>query len=87
MVITPNGPTVTYQDATSHELLISQRNVAGGTWMRSTVAGAEATWAGAYGFFASCALTSTEIVISTWVIDQPNEDQWVEVFRRAFLVE
>jgi MYXO-CTERM domain-containing protein len=87
MVITPNGPTVTYQDATTHELLIAQRNVTGGTWMRGTVAGAEPTWVGGYGFFASCALTSTEIVISTWVIDQPNEDQWVEVFRRAFLVE
>jgi hypothetical protein len=86
MVMTTAGPTVTYQDATTHELLLAQRNETTG-WAQITIAGAEDPFIGAYGFFASASTTSTDIVMSTWVIDQPNEAQWVEVFRRAFVIQ
>ncbi len=83
---TGGGPTVVYQDATTQELLLSQRQT-DGTWMRSSVAGATDPWPGAYGFFASAALSSTDIVMSTWVIDQPTEDNWVEVFTRPLVIQ
>jgi hypothetical protein len=86
MVMTPSGPTVAYQDATTHELLVAQRNPATG-WAHITIAGAEDPFVGAYGFFASASATPTELVMSTWVLDLPNEDQWVEVFRREFQIQ
>jgi hypothetical protein len=86
MVITPSGPTVAYQDATTHELLLAQRNPVTG-WNHVTIAGAEDPFVGAFGFFASASTTPSELVISTWVLDLPNEDQWVEVFRREFQVQ
>jgi len=86
MVMTPNGPTVAYQDATTHELLLAQRDPANG-WTHITIAGAEDPFAGAFGFFASASTTSIDIVMSTWVLDLPNQDQWVEVFRREFAVQ
>ena len=87
MVMTPSGPTVAYQDATTHELLLAQRNATSGQWTHITIAGAEDPFIGAYGFFASAGKTETEVLMSTWVLDQPNTAQWVEVFRRDFLVE
>jgi hypothetical protein len=86
MVMTTAGPTVAYQDATTHELLLAQRHETTG-WNHITIAGAETPFIGAYGFFASASQTSSDLVISTWVLDQPNEAQWVEVFRRATVVQ
>jgi MYXO-CTERM domain-containing protein len=74
-------PMIVYQDATTQELLLTAK-LANGTWSRNSVAGATDPWPGGYGFFAADVLTGTEIVMSTWVIDQPNDDNWVEVFRR-----
>jgi len=31
--------------------------------------------------------TSTDIVMSTWVIDQPTNDNWVEVFSRPTVIQ
>jgi MYXO-CTERM domain-containing protein len=86
LVLTSNGPTVAYQDATTHELLLAQRTEAGG-WTHVTIAGAEDPFVGAFGFFASASLTQIDIVMSTWVLDQPNSDNWVEIFRREFVVQ
>jgi hypothetical protein len=86
MIMTPSGPTVAYQDATTHELLLAQRNEVTG-WNHVTIAGAEDPFVGAFGFFASASTTPDQIVMSTWVLDLPNEDQWVEVFRREFQVQ
>jgi MYXO-CTERM domain-containing protein len=80
------GPMVVYQDATTQELLLAQRN-ADGTWGRTSVAGATDPWPGAYGFFASAALSSTDIVMSTWVIDQPTDENWVEVFTKPVVIQ
>lgn len=80
------SPFVAYQDATTQELLLAQRNQ-DGTWQRTTIAGATDPWPGAYGFFAAAALTATDIVMSTWVIDQPINDNWVEVFSRQTIVQ
>jgi MYXO-CTERM domain-containing protein len=86
LIATAAGPWVVYQDATTHELLLAQRT-GDNTWNRVPIAGAEATFVGAYGFFASASTTATDLVVSTWVIDQPNDDQWVEVFRRPLIVQ
>ena len=49
--------------------------------LHDTIAGDEDPFVGAYGFYASAAAAATEIVVSTWVIDQPRGDNWVELFR------
>jgi hypothetical protein len=79
-------PTVAYQDATSHELLLAQRQ-ADKTWKRVSIAGGEATFMGAYGFFAAAAMTPTQLVLSSWVISQPTDENWVEVFVRPTAIQ
>jgi MYXO-CTERM domain-containing protein len=88
LVLPPGGgaPMVVYQDATTQQLLLSQRQT-DGTWARVEIAGATMPWPGAYGFFASAALTAQDIVMSTWVIDQPEADNWVEVFTRPTVIK
>ena len=74
-------PMIVYQDATTQELLLAQRGTNG--WTHTSIAGATQPWPGAYGFFASDALLPTQIVMSTWVIDQPTAENWVEVFMQT----
>ena len=76
---TPAGPMIIYQDATSHELVVATKT--GNAWGHDTIAGDEDPFVGAYGFYASAATSATEVVVSTWVIDQPRGDNWVEIFR------
>ncbi len=86
-LVLANGiPMIAYQDATTQELLLAQKQQ-DGTWARNPIAGATDPWPGAYGFFAADALTTNEIIMSTWVIDQPTEENWVEVFRRPTAVQ
>jgi hypothetical protein len=87
-IVLPAGaaPMVAYQDATTQQLLIAQRQQ-DGTWARDSIAGATEPWPGAYGFFASAAVTATDIVMSTWVIHQPENDNWVEVFTRPTVIQ
>ncbi|MEO6776506.1 MAG: hypothetical protein ABI467_26410, partial [Kofleriaceae bacterium] len=81
-----NGvPMVVYQDSTTQELLLAHR-ADDGTWTHESIAGATQPWPGAYGFFASDALDPTNLVMSTWVIDQPTGENWVEVFDRPIVV-
>ena len=80
VVLTGNGPLVVYQDATSHELLVADKSGAMGAWRPQALAGNEMEWKGAYGFFASAALGNNQVTISTWVIDQQQGDNWVELF-------
>ena len=77
---------VVYQDATTQEMLLAHRDT-DGTWKRDPIAGATMPWPGAYGFFASAALTATDVVMSTWVINQPEDDNWVEVFTRPTVIQ
>ncbi len=86
LVLGPAGPVVAYQDATSHELLLARR-APDGTWSRDVIAGDDVPFRGGYGFYAAAALAGDEVVMSSWVIDQPASDAWVEVFRRPLLVE
>jgi len=87
LILVPGGsPTVVYQDATTQEMLIAQKGT-NGMWVHSSVAGATDPWPGAYGFFASGVLGSTEIIMSSWVLDQPNNDNWVEVLSRPFSIQ
>ncbi|HLL23980.1 MAG TPA: hypothetical protein VK427_17730, partial [Kofleriaceae bacterium] len=88
LVLANNGqtPIITYQDATTQELLINERR-GDGVWQRNSLAGAVQPWPGAYGFFAASAVTPTEIVVSTWVINQPLEQNWVEIFKRPTSVQ
>ncbi len=79
IIWTPVTPYVIYQDSTTHELLAASRNA--GMWRPEAMAGAEATFAGAYGFHAAAALGANDIAVSTWVIHQALNDNWVEVFR------
>lgn len=87
-IVLPAGqqPYVVYQDSTTQELLLAQRQ-ANGMWTRTSIAGATDPWPGAYGFFAAAAVTGTDLVMSTWVIDQPTDDNWVEVFTRPLVVQ
>jgi hypothetical protein len=77
------GPVVAYQDGTTQELLLASRNSSTGKWSHVSIAGATDPWPGAYGFFASTALSGTDVVMSSWVIDQPTDDNWVEIFAKA----
>lgn len=86
-LILVNGqfPMIAYQDATTQELLLASKQQ-NGTWARTNVAGAAMPWNGAYGFFASSDQRPGEMVMSTWVLNQPSDDpfdnNWVEVFAR-----
>ena len=83
-------PMIAYQDATTQELLLTTRAVDGNNnpiWNRISVAGHTDPWPGGYGFFASDVLSGTDIVMSTWVVDQPNDDNWVEVFKRQVAIQ
>jgi hypothetical protein len=72
---------VVYQDATSHEVMLASK--AGTTWSRAKIAGSETPFKGSYGFFTSAARTASgEIVMTSFVLNQPKRDQWVEVFRQ-----
>jgi hypothetical protein len=87
LVLGPSAtPMVAYQDATTQELLLATR-AADGTWSHVSVAGAVNPWPGAYGFFASDVISQSQIVMSTWVIDQPTDDNWVEVFARPVIIQ
>ena len=87
-IVLPAGgqPIVTYQDATSHELLLASRR-SDGTWPHESIAGATDPWPGAYGFFASSVLEAGNVIMSSWVIDQPNDDNWVEVFSKPVVIQ
>ena len=76
------GPVVAYQDGTTQELLLASKDMSG-TWGHVSIAGATDPWPGAYGVFVSATTTGTDVVMSSWVIDQPNEDNWVEVFAKG----
>ena len=79
ILATPAGPMIIYQDSTSHELDVATKT--GANWGHDAIAGAEDPFVGAYGFYASAAVGSTEAIVSSWVIDQPRGDNWVEIFR------
>ena len=82
IVWTASTPYVIYQDSTTHELLVATKTgTAGSTWQPEPVAGAEQVFNGAYGFSASAALGASEVVMSTWVLHQALNDNWVEIFR------
>ncbi len=91
-LVLANGslPMVAYQDATTQELLLATKQQ-DGQWTHDSVAGATQPWPGAYGFFAADAVGPTEIVMSTWVIDQPSGDpfnsNWVEIFARPTVIQ
>ena len=86
LILAGGGALVAYQDATTQELLLAQR-AADGTWTHVSVAGATDPWPGAYGFFASDAVSGTNLVMSTWVIDQPTNENWVEIFVRPTTIQ
>jgi hypothetical protein len=86
IVLTPDGLYIVYQDATTHELLVAYPSLSGG-WGRVAVAGDENPFVGAYGFYANGAFDGTDVTMSTWVVDQGNEDNWVELFRRSIVID
>jgi hypothetical protein len=88
LVLANNGtlPMIAYQDATTQELLLATKQQ-DGTWTHNSIAGATDPWPGAYGFFAADAVTAQDIVMSTWVIDAPTDDNWVEVFKRPTSIQ
>lgn len=85
IVMTPAGPIVAYQNATTHELLVAQKD--GPYWAYSTVAGNEDPFVGGFGFYAEAESMGEEVVMSSWVVDQPNYDAWVQIFRLSFGIE
>lgn len=78
LVMVAGSPMIVYQDATTQELMLAHK--AGDNWTHESVAGATQPWPGAYGFFASGSQSGTNLVLSSWVIDQPTAENWVEVF-------
>jgi hypothetical protein len=77
---------VVYQDATTHEIIVAVRSAQLG-WDRTTIAGAEETFVGAYGFHAAARLSGEDLFISSYVLDLGESDQWVEVFRTPLFIE
>lgn len=82
LVLLGTTPYIAYQDATTQELLVGSL-LSNGSWMHASVAGNTQPWPGAYGFFASASPQAQNIVMSSWVIDQPSGQNWVEVFSQA----
>ncbi|HET6612332.1 MAG TPA: hypothetical protein VFG83_10095, partial [Kofleriaceae bacterium] len=80
LVTTAAGPVILYQDATAHELRLAVQDDAG-VWSHSAIAGDEDPFAGGYGFYISAVVSGNELAVATWVIDQPNSDNWVEILR------
>jgi hypothetical protein len=76
--IAGTGPVIAYQDSTTHELDVSARKQSG-QWQRTSIAGGDVNFMGAYGFFTSSTVAGAGLLISNWVIDEPNSDNWVEV--------
>jgi MYXO-CTERM domain-containing protein len=76
------GPSIAYQDGTTQELLLAQKDPMTGKWNHKSIAGATDPWPGAYGFFASIAVGGTDMGVSSWVIDQPTGENWVEIFAK-----
>ena len=74
------GRAVVYQDATAQELVIAIRGASG--WTHTKIAGSDTPYKGAYGFFASCALTGGDVVMSTFALNQTTYEMWVELFRQ-----
>ncbi len=83
------GPIVVYQDATTQEMLISQKGADGKWGTPENVAGGpnHMPWPGAYGFFASGALNATDVVMSSWVVNQTEDENWVEVFFHPYVIQ
>ncbi|MDX2087093.1 MAG: hypothetical protein SFX73_04540 [Kofleriaceae bacterium] len=90
VLVNGTSPMIAYQDAMTQELLLAHKD-GNGTWQRTSIAGATDPWPGAYGFFASSGLLETDLVMSTWVINQPStnpfDNNWVEVFSRATTIQ
>ena len=85
LVLSNGVPQVLYQDATTQELLLATRGDM--AWTHESIAGATSPWPGAYGFYASDTLSPSSLVMSSWVIDQPTDENWVEVFTRSIVIE
>ena len=87
MVLPPGGgaPLVVYQDSTTQELLLAQKQP-DGKWTHASIAGGTEPWPGGYGFYAASALGKDQLVMSTWVVNLPaaefQDKNWVEVFSR-----
>jgi MYXO-CTERM domain-containing protein len=86
LALTAGGPYIAYQDATSHEILLAHKD-GEGNWIHDTLAGNEEPFAGGYGFYISGKPVEGDLVMSTWVLDQPNSDSWVEILRETISVE
>jgi hypothetical protein len=87
IVISGVAIAVAYQDSTTHELRLAIRDAATNTWKSDAVAGDEDPYVGGYGFYAAAAISGTNVVMSSYVIDNLNYDFWVEVFRQPVIVE
>lgn len=86
IVLTQAGPVIAYQDATTHELLLTQKNLQG-MWFFTTVAGDEQEFAGGYGFYAAAEFDGADVIMSSFVVDQPRERVWVEIFRSQVVIK
>lgn len=86
VVLTSDGTYIAYQDATTHELLIAHKN-SEGVWQHEALAGTDDPFAGAYGFYVSSKVDGGDVVLTTWVVDQPSDDAWVEILRETIAVE
>jgi hypothetical protein len=86
VVLGDTTPYIAYQDATSHELLLAHRDTQG-NWQHETLKGNEDPFVGGYGFYVSGVRSAEQFVISTWVVDQPDSDAWVEVLHETMAVE
>lgn len=78
VVLTADGPYLAYQDATSHEVLLAHQD-GQGAWQHDVVAGDEDPFVGGYGFYLRAQAVDDQLMMSTWVVDQPDTDAWVEI--------
>ena len=79
LLINQNHRAIAYQDATTHDLVFAIFE--DDRWTTSILSGDSAVFQGAYGFFISGALVGDDAIIANWVVNEPEQDFYVEIVR------
>ena len=79
LMINQNHRAIAYQDATTHDLVFAIFE--DGRWKTSILSGDTDVFQGAHGFFVSGALVGDDAVVANWVVNEFEQDFYVEIVR------